>query len=134
MNFQSLTQYIKVLENDSLGEWHKAEKKDGVITLPYVSYTSTVREFIRELYNFAKNNNQYDMYNYKEVLEQKGIIDYKEMQECDIDAVDAQTILCMMMGVVRADRFSEGTLMSYLQDGYFDKWLKKLQKIDKTIK
>lgn len=126
MRFQSLTKYIKLFENDSFGKWQGGEEKDGVITMPYVSYTAVVIEFIHEIHDFAKNNNQYEMHGYRDVLERKGI----KVQDCDVDNVDAQTILCMMMSVVRADRFAEGTLIHYLQEGYFDKWLKRLKEID----
>ena len=121
---------IKLLENDSFGEWQGGEEKDGVITIPYVSYTATVMEFIHELHDFAKKNSQYDMHNYQDVLDKSGIKDGKDVQECDIDNADAQTILCMIMKIVRADRFVEGTLMHHLQDGYFSKWLKRLKEID----
>ena len=130
MSFQSLTKYVDLFKNDSFGEWQGGEEKDGVITMPYVSYTAVVMEFVHELHDFAKKNNQYDMHNYREVLDRKGIKVGKEIQEYDIDNVDAQTVLCMMMSVVRADRFVEGKLIRYLQDGYFDKWLKRLKEID----
>lgn len=130
MSFQSLTKYIKLLENDSFGEWQSGEEKDGVITIPYVSYTETVMEFIHELHDFAKKNSQYDMHNYQDVLDKRGIKDGKDIQGCDIDNVDAQIVLCMMMKVVRSDRFVEGTLIHYLQDSYFSKWLKRLKEID----
>ena len=97
MSFQSLTKYIKLLENDSFGEWQGGEEKNGVITMPYVSYTASVMEFIHELYEFAKKNSQYDMYNYQDVLDKSGIKDGKDILEYDIGNADAQTVLCMMM-------------------------------------
>ena len=142
MSFQSLTKYIKLLKNDSFGEWKRAEEKDGVVTMPYFIYAPVVIEFNHELHIFARNNSQYEMHNYKNILVKKGINNSTDIQEYDINNADAQTILCMMISVVQTDRFIEGTLLHYLDGGYFNKWLKRLkeidmlfakQKIDKTI-
>ena len=71
--FEQLTKYITLFEKDSFGEWQGGDTNDGVLTIPYVSYTGTVLDFIHDLHDFAKNNEQYEMRHYREVLRQKGI-------------------------------------------------------------
>lgn len=52
------------------------------------------------------------------------------MRNIDVDTLNEQCILALIMGVIRADRFSEGTLLSFFKDGYILKWLQRLKEID----
>ena len=52
------------------------------------------------------------------------------MSEADVSALDAQCIMALIMGAVRADRFCEGALMDFFKDGSIKKWLERLKKLD----
>ena len=48
----------------------------------------------------------------------------------DVSSLDAQCVMALVMGVIRADRFFEGTLLDFLKDGSICKWLRRLDEIE----
>ncbi|MBR6681788.1 MAG: hypothetical protein IKL40_02255, partial [Clostridia bacterium] len=128
--FEQLTKYITLFEKDSFGEWRGGDTNDDVLTIPYVSYTDAVLDFIHDLHDFAQNNEQYEMRHYREVLDKKGIKNFSDMKAFDINNADAKTVLCMLMYIVRTDRFIEGTLIRYLKNSYIGTLLIRLKEID----
>lgn len=44
--------------------------------------------------------------------------------------MDGQCVTALIVAVIRADRFSEGTLLNSFKEGYITKWLKRLKEID----
>ena len=56
---------------------------------------------------------------------------HKEQKvKSDIENLDKQVILALMMGAIRAERFCNGALLGFFEDGYMLKWLKRLKEID----
>ena len=53
------------------------------------------------------------------------------MENADVSNLDGNTVMAMLMGVIRADRFSEGTLLSFCESGHIIQWLKRLLEIDR---
>ena len=45
-------------------------------------------------------------------------------------SLDAQCIIALILGAIRADRFGEGTLLAFLKDGFITKWLERLKTLD----
>ena len=74
--FDELLELEEALNKDKFGEWgHDKEHKgteDDPIHLPFPIYTETACKFMKAVYNFVKNNPDYNLYNYSEILEQKG--------------------------------------------------------------
>lgn len=52
------------------------------------------------------------------------------MREADVTGSDAQTVLALITGAFRAERFCEGTLLSLFMDGCMIKWLMRLRELD----
>ena len=52
------------------------------------------------------------------------------MRSADEMSLDVQCILALIMGAIRVDRFCEGALLSFFEDGYIVKWLKRLKMND----
>ena len=52
------------------------------------------------------------------------------MVKAEVDHLDAQCIIALILGAIRADRFSEGTLLAFLKDGTIVRWLERLKTLD----
>ena len=52
------------------------------------------------------------------------------MVKAEVDNLDAQCIIALIYGAIRADRFGEGTLLAFLKDGFITKWLERLKTLD----
>ncbi|WP_197089928.1 DUF6508 domain-containing protein [Bacillus sp. FJAT-27916] len=132
--FNVLTKYIgKISEADSFGEWVIDHENDGtsenLIHMPFVHYKELVDSFVKEFYQFSSSHREYELTDYLSILERNGLT-LASASMYDVDSLDDQCILALMMGAIRADRFSEGTLLSLFQDGSVEKWLKRLKSID----
>ena len=52
------------------------------------------------------------------------------MVKAEVDNLDAQCIIALIFGIIRADRFGEGTLLTFLKNGSIIRWLQKLKALD----
>ena len=52
------------------------------------------------------------------------------MRNADVSSLDGRTVMAMILGVIRADRFCEGALLAFLEDGIISKWLSRLYSLD----
>ena len=87
-------------------------------------------ELIKAIYDFHKSNPEFELNNYRAILGEYRIKwGMKEMIEADPSKMDEKVIMAMLMGMVRAERFSEGTIMEMLESGCVLKWLERLKNI-----
>ena len=134
--FGSLTKFIdKIDATESFGEWVIDKENDGTperpIHMPWVDYNSMVDGFVRDFYQFSKAHPEYELSRYNEILVENNIEWGAEVMSSAVtDSLNEQCILAMIMGVIRADRFCEGALLSFFKDGCISKWLKRLKDID----
>ena len=64
------------------------------------------------------------------VLEGYGLQDEGDVLAADVSACDARCTLAMILAIVRQDRFCEGLLLSYLENGKMLEWMKRLEELD----
>ena len=108
--------YIELLENDSYGEIITSNRnEDGVLNMPYINYSETVNNFIKDFYDSS-----FIRYNYMDNLED--IIDKP------IESLDKEELCCLITSYIRLDRFSDGYLLEKLKNGDLIKALKALKK------
>ncbi len=129
--FDILTKYIPLLQEDHIGEWVIDQENDGTaerpIQMPFVNYSETVRHLIEDVYTFAKQHQELELTRYREILKENGIEGGpNDMENVDISNLNAQCVLALMMGVVRAERFSEGAIFNFFKSGDIVKCLKRL--------
>lgn len=99
--------------------------------MPYVNYADAVGNFRSDLYEFIEEHKELELNRYKEILERSGIQwGSDSMAEADPAALDARAILALLVGAVRADRFSEGALFGFLENGSIGRWLERLKAMD----
>ena len=134
--FKVLTKYIgKISDIDSYGEWFIDHENDGTqehpIQMPFVHFNELVDLFVEEFYQFSNNYPEYQLTSYESILESNGLKwDDAVMRSADEMSLDAQCILALIMGAIRVNRFCEGALLSFFEDGYIVKWLKRLKMND----
>nr|WP_282061989.1 DUF6508 domain-containing protein [Bacillus pumilus] len=129
--FKILTNYIPMLQGDDIGEWVIDKENDGTaehpIQMPYVNYSETVRRFIEDVYTFAEQHQEMGLTRYSEILKQNGIEGgTNDMENVDISNVNAQCVLALIMGVVRAERFCDGVILDFFKIGNMLKCLERL--------
>lgn len=133
--FENLTKYLKYLENDNFGEWVIDNKSKGTleepIQMPFVAYSDMICHFEKDVYDFECSNKEMGLNRYSEILEKNGIEwSTKSMESADISKVNAQCVMALLMGAIRAERFCDGSLLSFFESGCIQKWLVRLNEID----
>ncbi|MEC0923544.1 DUF6508 domain-containing protein [Bacillus safensis] len=129
--FESLTKYIPMLQEDRIGEWVIDQENDGTaerpIQMPFVNYSETVRHFIEGVYTFAEQHQELELIRYREILKENGIEGgLNGIENGDLSHLNAQCVLALIMGVVRAERFSEGAIFNFFKSGNMLKCLERL--------
>lgn len=132
--FAELTKYLPLLENDNIGSWIIDRENDGTpehpIQMPFVNYSEMVHRFIDDVYAFSDNNKDFELTRYGEILERNGLEwGTKSMSEADVSSLDAQCVMALIMGAVRAERFCDGALLDFFKDGSIRRWLERLKEV-----
>lgn len=133
--YESLTKYLDEFTGTEFGTWIIDKKNDGTpehpLQFPFVNYSCVVDHFIDDVYSFVDNHEEMGLHSYQKVLEENGIKwNAKSMETAVVDDLDAQCIIALIYGAIRADRFGEGTLLAFLKDGFITKWLERLKTLD----
>ena len=133
--FQSLTKYISLISKDDIGTWVIDRENDGSmehpIHFPFVNYSDMVDQFVEDVYSFSDEHPEFGLNRYGEILEKNGLEwGGQSMSAADVSDKDAQCVLALILGAVRAERFCDGALMSFFKDGSIEKWLTRLLEID----
>lgn len=135
-SFSILTKYISIIRFDGIGKWIIDKENDGTlehpIQMPFVDYTELVHSFIDDVYIFEESNKNMELTHYEDVL-RKNDIEWstESMKKADVSNLNAQCVLALIMGVVRAERFCDGVLLDFFKSGSIVKWLERLSSIEK---
>ena len=125
--YEALTKYIGQFED--VGTWTIDRENDGSkehpIQMPYMSYSRAIMKFLSEMDAFM-------VYNYQEVLKRNDLRWGMEMGNADVSGFDAEAVLALLTGAVRAERFCDGAFASFVRSGAVDRWLGKLKEIDES--
>ena len=136
-SYDSLTQYIKQFENTNFGEWIIDRENDGSTEhpkqMPFVNYSAIVDSFINDVYRFIDDNSDLGLNHYYDILA-KNHLEWgsESMKSADISSMDAQCVMALIVGAIRAERFCDGALLDFFKNGYILKWLKRLNQIQES--
>lgn len=127
--YERLTQYIGKLNP---GKWMPdPQPGDGTeenpYIMPFVDYDEIVMAYYQDVYKVFEELN----IDYAAILEKTGMDKVKNLEEYDISCADGETLLCLLLHVIRRDRFCEGYLNRFIENGVIQKWLLRLSDIDK---
>ncbi len=130
--FDGLIDLIEPLSIDEYGEWVIDKKHKGTIDdpiqFPFPSYSDVVHELIRQVYSFEEENPDFELTNYRRLLSERGLEwGSKALEQADVSSIDAQGIMVMLMGIVRAERFCDGAILAACESGAILRWLQRLK-------
>ena len=136
--FETLTSYIPKIRDIDYGEWVIDRENDGTpehpIQFPFVAYTPLVREFEDHVYRFIDEHKDMELNHYGDILFAAGIEwNTKSMESANIANLDGTTIMALIVGAIRAERFCDGALLGCFESGCIMKWLLRLQEIDASV-
>jgi hypothetical protein len=120
--YQTLLSYIEYFTEPSNNffKWSEFKKdEDGVIALPYCSYSERVLEFQKAVYDtgfvFKGNYAQ-------GVTEKENPLEF--IENCDLE-----TLRKLLTFFIRRERFCEGMLASAIKNGFILKILERLKEL-----
>ncbi|MHC1694951.1 MAG: DUF6508 domain-containing protein [Eubacteriales bacterium] len=133
--FEILTKYIPIIQADNIGEWVIDKENDGTpehpIQMPFVGYSEMVHNFIDDVYTFEESNKDMELTRYGDILKDNGLEWGTEaMKNADVSDLNAQCVLALILGAVRAERFCDGALLDFVKSGCILKWLERLNSIE----
>ncbi len=136
--YESLTALLPRLQGAEYGKLIIDNKNDGSpehpIRFPFVAYAPVVDELVKMIYQFVEDHAEMDLHSYQAILEAADINwGFSSMEDADVSSLDGKTVMALLLGAVRADRFSEGTLLEFCRNGCIAKWLMRLRKIDEEV-
>ena len=129
--FSELTQFISQIKDDSFGEWIVDRENDGSpehpIHFPYVNYSTTARNLITAIYDYGNAHPEFEHTKYGAILKDYGI---ESPEKADVSSMDAKGVFALLVGAVREERFCDGALLEYYENGCILRWLERLAEID----
>lgn len=133
--FESITKYLALFDDDSIGTWVIDDENDGTpehpIQMPFVNYSEFVHHFIVDMMKIVAKTPEMQHTNYREILKSNGIEwNSVSMREADVSNADTTCILALLAGAKRAENFCDGALLGFFNDGSIRKWLERLKEID----
>ncbi len=134
--FESLTKHLPAIENaEGFGNWVVDRESKGTmddpIKMPYVNYGTTVADVEQAIYDFVDEHPEYELTHYRDILERNGLEwGSQAMSGADVSELDGQAVMALLLGAVRAERFCDGTLLGFFEDGSMRRWLLRLKGID----
>ena len=134
--FESLTKHLPAIENaGGFGNWVVDRESKGTmndpIKMPYVNYETTVADVEQAIYDCVDEHPENELTHYHDILEHKGLEwSSQAMSGADVSELDGQAVMALLLGAVRAERFCDGALLGFFEDGSMRRWLLRLKGID----
>ncbi len=133
--FEALTKYIPLIEQDEIGRWFIDRENDGTLEhpkqMPFVMFSEMVEHFMDDVYALVERYPEWELNHYGQILEQNGIQwESKSMSGAIVEDLDARCICALLVGAVRAERFCDGALMTFFKNGSITRWLQRLRGLD----
>ena len=88
-----------------------------------------VDRFVDVFYLWLNSHPEMRLDYYCEILAEYGL-STDTLDRADTSGCDARCILAMIFAAIRAERFSEGFLMTLFSDGSMLAWLRRLEQLD----
>lgn len=136
--FVILTKYLSQLAKTEYGNWIIDKENKGTVENPirmsFVNYSDFVSAFIQDVYKTIDDNEDMDLNHYGEILEKNGLEwGIISMKDAEVSSLDAQCVMALITGAVRAERFCDGALLDFFKSGCIAKWLNRLKEIDSRM-
>lgn len=136
--YESLTSLLPKLQWTEYGEWIIDRENDvspkHPRQFPFVAYGRAVTDLENAIYRFVEEHMEMGLTRYGDILEKADIKwDAQSMKNADVAALNGRTVLALLVGAVRAERFCDGALLDFCKDGSVAKWLQRLKGLDEEL-
>lgn len=101
--------------------------KYELLTKHLITFESN--DFEADVYKFVDLHPEMELTQYSKIIENNGI-DLCEVKQAGVSDLDAVCVCAMIVANIRAERFSDGAILSSCEDGTFGNWLALLKEID----
>lgn len=133
--YESLTVFLERMRSESSGEWVFDNVSKGTLDdpfeVPWVDWSPCTSAFVEAVYAFQAAHPEYGLEQYGDVLSECGLEwDAVVMERADVSNLDGRYVMALILGGIRADRFCEGQLKRWIDNGVFEKWLSRLKELD----
>lgn len=130
--FEQLTRFIEDFEEGDFCESPAGLTRngEGMCLRMDTIYTQPVDDFTKAIFEFAISHPEYAMTDYMATLEQRDLWGKSADELPDPMTLDAETALAMLFAPTRAERFSDGALLGWLESGYMTALLERLRELD----
>ncbi len=133
--YESLTRLMPELSEGKYGTLIVDRESKGTIDdpirMPFMEYSPAVNKLEKAIYAFVKDHPEYELTKYEEILKANGLEwSSRSMGAADVSQADGKLVMALLVGGLRAERFSEGTFLRFCEDGSVIRWLKRLKEID----
>ena len=99
--------------------------------MPFVLYGGVVTELERSIYDFVDAHKEMELNHYHDILAKNGLKwDMNTMSSTDVSSLDGVAVMALLIGAVRAERFCDGALLHFIENGSVLKWLNRLKELD----
>ena len=125
LQFHALTDFIPAAEK-------MAEKKNSKTLEGWDREqigAHIVDRFVDVFYLWLNSHPNMRLDYYRDILAEYGL-STDTLDQADASGCDARCILAMILAAIRAERFSEGFLMTLFADGSILAWLRRLEELD----
>lgn len=136
--YEILTNLLPELsDSKAVGERIADHKNDGTkehpIQFPFVAYAEAVTKLEDNIYTFEKEHPELSLNKYQAILEEQGIEwDMRFMCSADVSDFTGRQVVALLLGAVRAERFCDGALKEFVENGSVKRWLERLVEIDNS--
>ncbi len=136
--YESLTSLLPKLQGAKYGDWIIDKENNGSPEhpkqLPFVVYDRVVTDLETAIYRLIDEHKEIELTRYGDILGAANIKwDIQSMRYADVSALDGRTVMALLVGAVRAERFCDGALLAFCEDGSVAKWLQRLKELDEEF-
>ena len=137
--YDELISFIPRLKGITYSErYPKEQVGDGSVEnpyqMPYYIYSDVVREFENTVYEFEEKHSEFCLNQYVNVLLLNGLRwDEQVMTAADVSCLNGQAIMALILGAIRAEKFCNGALDTFLELGCIKKWLVRLKELNDKL-
>lgn len=133
--FETITSLLPKLQRAEFGEWIIDKVNDGSpehpIQFPFVAYDSVVTDLKNAIYCFGEEHKEMELNHYGDILGAENIEwNAVSMKKADVSELNGRTVMALLVGAIRAERFCDGALLNFCKEGSIEKWLQRLKEID----
>lgn len=135
IGIEELIELIPQLQGSDFGGFAKeaghAGTREDPIPWPHVEYKDGIDRLVEDaIYKIVYDNPELGLKSYSDILDENGLEWSDEsLRVSNVSELDIRCLLAMVLAIVRGDRFCDGLLLAYMENGLLLSWLERIQEL-----